>query len=46
MHIGMRSVILDYIGGRGREWALLANSLFCGALGVACAYAVLRVGFV
>ena len=46
MHIGMRSIILDYIHGHAREWALVANSCFAGAVALACVYAVLRVGFV
>jgi succinate dehydrogenase / fumarate reductase membrane anchor subunit len=46
MHIGMRSVILDYLGGQAREWALIANICFAGAVAIACVYAVLRIGFV
>ena len=46
MTIGMRSVIVDYLPGAAREWALTANTLFCGALGLACVYAILRIGFV
>lgn len=46
MQIGMRSVILDYVGGRAREWTLMANLFFCLALGLLCVYAVLRIGFV
>jgi succinate dehydrogenase / fumarate reductase membrane anchor subunit len=46
MEIGMRSVIVDYLHGAQREWALIANTLACGALGLACVYAVLRIGFV
>jgi len=46
MTIGMRSVIVDYLHGAAREWALTANTLFCGALGLACVYAILRIGFV
>lgn len=46
MHIGMRSVILDYLQGHAREWALMANSFFAAALGLACVYATLRIGFV
>ncbi len=30
MQIGMRSVILDYLRGHAREWALIANALFRG----------------
>jgi succinate dehydrogenase membrane anchor subunit len=46
MQIGMRSIILDYINGHGKEWALMANLFFAGALALACVYAVLRIGFV
>jgi succinate dehydrogenase / fumarate reductase membrane anchor subunit len=46
MHLGMRSVILDYLHGHAREWALIANICFAGAVAVACVYAVLRIGFV
>lgn len=46
MELGMRSVIVDYIHGRLREWALTANTLVSIALGVACLYAILRIGFV
>ena len=46
MQIGMRSIILDYLHGRAREWALMANIFFAAALGVACAYAVAILGFV
>jgi succinate dehydrogenase / fumarate reductase membrane anchor subunit len=46
MHLGMRSIILDYVDGHAREWALIANICFAGAVALACAYAVLRIGFV
>ena len=46
MQIGMRSIIADYIHGRAREWALMANLFFAAALALACIYAVLRIGFV
>jgi succinate dehydrogenase / fumarate reductase, membrane anchor subunit len=46
MHVGMRSIILDYVHGHAREWALVANICFAGAVALACVYAVLRVGFV
>jgi succinate dehydrogenase / fumarate reductase membrane anchor subunit len=44
MRIGMRSIIDDYAQGHAREWALIANTAFCGALALACAYAALRIG--
>jgi succinate dehydrogenase / fumarate reductase membrane anchor subunit len=46
MQIGMRSVLLDYLHGHMREWALIANAFFAAALGMTCVYAVLRIGFV
>jgi succinate dehydrogenase / fumarate reductase membrane anchor subunit len=46
MHLGMRSIILDYLHGHAREWALVANVCFAGAVALACVYAVLRIGFV
>ena len=46
MHIGMRSIILDYVHGHAREWALVANICFAGAIALTCVYAVLRIVFV
>jgi succinate dehydrogenase / fumarate reductase membrane anchor subunit len=46
MQVGMRSVILDYLHGHAREWALIANAFFAVALGLTCFYAVLRISFV
>ena len=46
MQFGMRSIILDYVHGHAREWALMVNTFFAAALGLACVYAVLRIGFV
>jgi succinate dehydrogenase / fumarate reductase membrane anchor subunit len=46
MQLGMRSIILDYVHGHAREWALIANLFFCAMLGLICVYAVLRIGFV
>ncbi|HLW89988.1 MAG TPA: succinate dehydrogenase, hydrophobic membrane anchor protein [Roseiarcus sp.] len=46
MQIGMRSIILDYLHGQSKEWALMANLFFAGILAIACVYAVLRIGFV
>ncbi len=45
MEIGMRSVIVDYVDGRMRALALMANTCFCALLAVACVYATLRVSF-
>ena len=47
MQLGMRSVILDYLHGHAREWALIANICSSPARSaLACVYAVLRIGFV
>ncbi len=46
MQFGLRSIILDYVHGHAREWALMANIFFAAALGLACVYAVLRISFV
>ena len=45
MELGMRSIIVDYIGGHGRAWALAANTCFAALLALACLYATLRVAF-
>ena len=45
MEFGMRSIIVDYIGGRSRAWALAANTCFAALLALACLYATLRVAF-
>ena len=45
MELGMRSIIVDYIGGQSRAWALAANALFAALLALACVYATLRIGF-
>jgi succinate dehydrogenase / fumarate reductase, membrane anchor subunit len=45
MELGMRSVIVDYIGGQLRAWALAANTCFAVLLALACLYATLRVAF-
>ena len=45
MELGMRSIILDYIGGQSRAWALAANTCFAALLALACVYATLRVTF-
>ncbi|VTZ50176.1 Succinate dehydrogenase, hydrophobic membrane anchor protein [Methylocella tundrae] len=45
MKIGMQSIIDDYIHStHGKEWALVANSLFCAAVGLASIFAVLKLG--
>jgi succinate dehydrogenase / fumarate reductase membrane anchor subunit len=45
MELGMRSIIVDYVEGRARAWALVANACFAALLAFACLYATLRVGF-
>ncbi len=45
MELGMRSIIVDYIGGQLRAWALAANTCFAALLALACVYATLRVAF-
>jgi succinate dehydrogenase membrane anchor subunit len=45
MELGMRSVILDYIGGQARGWALAANTCFAALVALACVYATLRIAF-
>jgi succinate dehydrogenase / fumarate reductase membrane anchor subunit len=45
MELGMRSVIVDYIGGKTRAWTLAANTLFAALLALACVYATLRIAF-
>jgi succinate dehydrogenase / fumarate reductase, membrane anchor subunit len=45
MELGMRSIIVDYVGGQTRAWALAANTLFAALLALACVYATLRIAF-
>jgi succinate dehydrogenase / fumarate reductase, membrane anchor subunit len=46
MKIGMQSIIDDYVHNhRLREWALIANILFSIVVGFACAYSILKIGF-
>ena len=45
MELGMRSIIVDYVGGQSRAWALAANTCFAALLALACLYATLRVAF-
>lgn len=46
MRIGMQIVIEDYvIAERLKHLGIIANNFFCTGVGLACAYAVLRIGF-
>jgi len=45
MQIGMRSIILDYVHGHAKEWALMANAGFALTLALTCVYSVMRIGF-
>jgi succinate dehydrogenase / fumarate reductase, membrane anchor subunit len=47
MKTGMQSIIDDYIhDARWKEWSLMANLCFSVFVGVACVYAVMKIGFV
>jgi succinate dehydrogenase / fumarate reductase membrane anchor subunit len=45
MQIGMRSIILDYVHGHAKDWALMANTGFSVVLALTCFYAIMRIGF-
>lgn len=46
MWIGMQEIIIDYVHDDGLKFtALLANSFFCAVVGVACAFAILKLSF-
>jgi succinate dehydrogenase / fumarate reductase membrane anchor subunit len=45
MEFGMRSIIVDYISGQSRAWALAANTCFAALVAIACVYATVRIGF-
>jgi succinate dehydrogenase / fumarate reductase membrane anchor subunit len=46
MQLGMKSILLDYLHDeRLKEWALILNICFAIFVGLACVYAILRIGF-
>jgi succinate dehydrogenase / fumarate reductase membrane anchor subunit len=45
MEFGMRSIIVDYMSGQSRGWALAVNTCFVALLALACVYAAVRIGF-
>ena len=46
MQLGMRTVIEDYVHGHlVKEWSLMTNTLLSFSIGIACIYALLRIGF-
>lgn len=45
MWIGMQEIITDYVHDESKLLALMANTLFCLALGFAACFAVLKLAF-
>ena len=46
MRIGVKIVIEDYVHGETlKHFSLIANNFFSYAIGLACIYAVLKIGF-
>jgi succinate dehydrogenase / fumarate reductase membrane anchor subunit len=46
MWIGMQEIIIDYVHDEAPKFAsLIANSFFCIAVGVTCAFAIFKLSF-
>ncbi len=47
MKLGMQVIIDDYVYDHHlKDWALMANTFFSAAAGIACVYAIFKVSFV